>query len=213
LSAGSKGATRGLSTCAAYARSQNQSFWLAEGRRRLIWWSRTLDKLSTVEMCPVIAAASVVRVPGVPRVHERRRGALAGRAEAPGTSCEARFGRRWRPPDVFGHRSVVEGLHQPNKATTTLAETKRQVLISGKCSAGRKTNDGARSQRRPHCSGWERTRRQENLAVPRPRENPQRNSDSTRCSAAVDAASRTAARSPGSTIRRACSPKGDAQCR
>src|SRR5258708_7400261 len=42
----------GLSTCAAYSRGQNQSFGLAEGRRRLIWWSRTLDKLATVEMCP-----------------------------------------------------------------------------------------------------------------------------------------------------------------
>ncbi|MDX6454085.1 MAG: hypothetical protein QOD48_192, partial [Gaiellaceae bacterium] len=69
---------------------------------------------------------------------------IAGRAGAPGTSCEARFGRRWRPPDVFGHPSVVEGLQRPNEATTNLAETKL-VLISGKRSAGRKANDGARS--------------------------------------------------------------------
>jgi hypothetical protein len=194
----------GLSTCAAYSRGQYQSFGRAESRRRLIWWSRTLDTLSTVEMCPVLAAAPVVRVlacrgftsgagrriagragvpgtsceagsgtghstcrsfdqrcvftrpkpvvwacressaphlvvedprhvcnrrnvPGgrhrvrsagsnLPRVHQRRRAALAGGAGVPGVSCEAGCGCRSRRPDVFGHRSVVEDLHRPNKA-------------------------------------------------------------------------------------------------
>jgi hypothetical protein len=88
----------GLSTSVAYARRQYQSFGRAESRRRLTWWSRTLDTLTTVGMCPVVAAASVLRVLAFRGVHQRRREALTGRAGVPGTSCEARFGCRSRPP-------------------------------------------------------------------------------------------------------------------
>jgi hypothetical protein len=43
------GAAVGLSTCAAYSRSQNQSSWLAESRRRLIWSVQTLDNAAMTE--------------------------------------------------------------------------------------------------------------------------------------------------------------------
>jgi hypothetical protein len=47
----------------AYSRSQNPSSWLAEGRLRLIWRSRTPDTLATLAMCPVVALAPAPRVP------------------------------------------------------------------------------------------------------------------------------------------------------
>jgi hypothetical protein len=56
------GAAVGLSTSAAFSGDQYQSFGLAESRRRLIWWSRTVETLATVEMCPAVAAAAVERV-------------------------------------------------------------------------------------------------------------------------------------------------------
>jgi hypothetical protein len=115
---GAVGSSRpvGLATSAAYSRSQNQSFWRAESRRRLIWWSMTLDTLSTVEMCLVVAAASVGRVRTFRGFSSGAVRGIAGRAGVPGVSCEARCGCRSRRPDVFGHRSVVEGLHRPNRA-------------------------------------------------------------------------------------------------
>jgi hypothetical protein len=39
----------------------------AEGRLRLIWWSRTPDQLATLAMCPVVAVAPALRV-RLPRV-------------------------------------------------------------------------------------------------------------------------------------------------
>jgi hypothetical protein len=142
-------ATCGLSTCAAFSRSQDLSFWLAEGRLCLIWWSRTLDKLSTVEMCPVVAAASVVRVLAC-------RGFTSGAVKRSQVALvypafPARLGtgagRVHRTFAVIAALSRV-CIDQISR-TTTLAKIKRQVLISGKRSAGRKTKAApVRSARR-----------------------------------------------------------------
>jgi hypothetical protein len=236
------GCRLGLSTCVAYSRGQNLSLWLAESRRCLIWWSRTLDTLSTVGMCPVVAAASAgwVLLFATCRSFDLRgvftrpkpvvvacRGSSApdlvvedprhvgNRRNVPGgRRCVRRMGSALRdlwpydqrcvftrpkpvvlacresfPPDLVVEdprhvvnrrnvpggrrcvrsersssprvhvrpprdravgagrgdmtfairRSTRRGARPPNQATTALAETKRQVLISGKRSAGRKT--------------------------------------------------------------------------
>jgi hypothetical protein len=133
----------GLSTCAAYSRSQYQSFWRAESRRRLIWWSRTLDTLSTVEMCPVVAAASVGRV----RTFRGFTQAAAKRSQVAleDPALRARLGtgagRVHRTCAIIAALSRV--CTDQMSRTTTLAETKRQVLISGKRSAGRKFKGSA----------------------------------------------------------------------
>jgi hypothetical protein len=118
---------------------------------RLIWWSRTLDTLATVEMCPVVAAAPVVRV----RTCGGFTSAAAKRSQValayPGVPARlgAGAGRVDRTFSVIAALSRI--CTDQIRQTTTLAETKRLVLISGRRGAGRKANGGARSQRpSPH---------------------------------------------------------------
>jgi hypothetical protein len=62
----------GPSTCAAYARGQNQSSWLrGESSVPYLGVEHARD-VATVGMCPVVAVASAARVL-LPRVHQRHR--------------------------------------------------------------------------------------------------------------------------------------------
>jgi hypothetical protein len=110
-----------------------------------IWWSRTLDKLSTVGMCPVVAAASVVRVRAFRGFTSAAVKCSQVALEHPALPARLASGAA-RVHQTF---SVIAALSRvcadQMSRTTTLAETKRRVLISGKRSAGRKISGGARS--------------------------------------------------------------------
>ena len=78
------------------------------------------DTLTTVEMCPVVAVAPAVRVPvcrgfSWPRVLLSA-GSLDREAEVGPVKRASEARVRVSNADAFGHRSVIEGLHPPNKA-------------------------------------------------------------------------------------------------
>jgi hypothetical protein len=118
----------GRSTCAAYSRSQNLSFWLAEGRFRLIWWSRTLDTLATVEMCPVVAAASIGRVRtfrGFTSATVKRSQVALEHPALPARrgACGRRY--EWEPPLVF--RPALR-IHEAKTCRFGFAESRRRLI-------------------------------------------------------------------------------------